>query len=230
MYEMSRGSATIGVIIGAFVLWGCAERELYPGLPPVSNDGGVSIDASSDADADGEGEADLDADRAEPEPLECGYPDTGYGYRPGRALDPFSLETCEGQETNLPRLWCGNEVTIVHLSVAWCGTCLSSTHRLLRDVMAELEGEPVALVEILLEDQPGEVAGAEACFWWQDYFSTTLTTFIPPEGVLDGPLLWLASEDVIPLTMVLDATGEIVIWSGLSLPDDLLDQVRVMLR
>lgn len=216
------------VFVAVAFLVGCDERELYQGLPPVEFDGGSR--SNGDADANDWVDSDVDEDQPEVEPPECGYPATGYGYRPGRVLEPFELESCDGELTNLPRLWCGNTVTIVHLAVAWCGSCMSSTHRLLQDVMIELEGEPVGHIEILLENQPGEVAEAEACQWWSEYYTPNVTTYIPPGGVLDGPLLWLASEDALPLTVVVDAAGEIISWSSLELPADLLDQVRSRLE
>jgi hypothetical protein len=200
-------------------------------LPDADTDS-ASADGDADADdtdaledADVEGDTEIDAD---PE-LECGYPADGYGLRPGSVLEPFRLRGCDGSETSLPRLWCGHAATIVHFGVAWCGSCMSSTNELLNRVLPELEGESVTLVEIVLEDNPGEVADLELCTWWHDYFEPDVTTYIPPDGVIDGLLRDVLWYEPMPFTIVLDSEGRIRIWAPVVLPLDLADQIRALL-
>ena len=205
-----------------------ADADSATGDADSPQDSDVTRD--SGLDGDGELEADVDADVDEEEepglPLECGYPESGYGRILGRPLMPFSLWTCDGEETNLPRLWCGNSATIVHFVTAWCGTCYTNTHDLATYVMPELEGEDVGWVEIVLEDDPGEIADLELCGWWRDYFEPPITTHVPVDGVLVDPLREFLRTESMPLTLVLDSEGEIRIWQPVFIPWDLAAQIR----
>lgn len=199
------------------------ERDAEAG-----SDGDVAGDAETDTDRAIDADTDSDPDEEPDLPIECGYPTEGYRFREGRVMPPFWLWTCDGEETNLPRLWCGHEATIVHFSVAWCGSCMSTIHQLQTEVMPELEGETVALVEVLLEDEPGEVAGTELCGWWRDYYEPPVETHIPPDGRITGPLLELSMQEAMPVTLVLDDEGVIRIWSPIIVPFDLVEQIRAL--
>ncbi len=198
-------------------------------VPVVDADRESEPDSDLEEDADEEVDAEVDEDEEPELPLECGYPESGYGRILGRPLMPFRLWTCEGEETNLPRLWCGNSATIVHLVVAWCGSCYSNTHDLMTQVLPDLEGEGVGMIEIVLEDDPDEVADLELCGWWRDYLDPPITTHVPADGVLVDPLHEFLHTEAMPLTIVLDAEGVIRIWQPAFIPWDMADQIREIL-
>lgn len=201
---------------------------------PVTPVDGAILDADlwiDSVDADLGRDSDLDAhDTWVGDPLECGYPTAGYGYIEGRVLEPFLLRDCDGQEVHLSRRWCGQEATIIHLSVAWCGTCEADTARLNSEVMEALEGEAVQLVEVLVERAPGVVATEGDCSYWQSSFDPPVTTYIPPSQSLGPALDLLTDADALPLTVVVDDLGIIRVWSGATIPSNLVDRVVEILE
>jgi hypothetical protein len=185
--------------------------------------------------ADG-GERDALPDGGDALPIECGYPGSGYGLEVDDVLAPFALRTCEGEETNLPRLWCGQRVTVVHVSTAWCAVCEEATEALVSMVMEPLAGEPVALVEILAEGGHGEPASLEGCRWWSSLIDPPLPTYVPPDETLEGPLAELVASAAPPITLVIDRLGEIRVRDDVLAPEfididmaRLLEEIRALL-
>jgi hypothetical protein len=202
---------TLGILVVSIAIAACDDSMTTP---------------PADAGLDG---SDGDAE-VEPELLECDYPDDGYGFIPERVLAPFFLETCEEELTSLPRLWCGQSATIVHLSATWCYLCQTSTALILRDVMAHLEGEDVALVEVLIEGaEHGVVATPSDCSAWSAHLAEDLITYIPHDGELTGPLGEFAHELAPPSTLLLDRHGVIRFRSQLVLPDRIEGQTHQLL-
>lgn len=194
---------TIGIIA---LLAACSVEQ-----PP---DGGVT-----DADQLGDGTSSI-----------CGYPRAGFGFLSGEVIEPFELETCQGDTVRLEQLWCAQGVTVIHLSTAWCSLCQSSTSLLQQEVMAELTDEPVTLVEILLEgEEPGETATTEDCQRWTEAFLPRPPTYIPPDGQLDGPLAEVATTMRAPSALILDSEGEIRFRTHLALPEMLEAQTTQLL-
>ena len=175
---------------------------------------------------DGDGVADADVDTDEEDGLgpDCHFAWEHYGVREGQVLYPVDLWTCDAEETSIPELCCGYEAIIVHLSTTWCSICEYATSLVLRDVMAELEGEPVALVELLLEEDYDVPAGPEACQQWSDRFEPPAPTYVPPDGVMGDQLYAIADVAAPPVTFLLDRTGEIRWRSNVVLPDRMEDE------
>lgn len=195
--------------------------------PPAAPDGGR--DAAADGAPDGaDGGSDADSDEA-PELLECDYPERPYGLATGDVLEPFWLWTCEGELSSLPREWCGQRATVVHLSTTWCSVCEEATRRLVAEVIAPFAGEPVALVEILVEEGAGDPGSLEGCRGWSRRFAPPLEVHVPPEATLEGPLGRLADSGAPPLAILLDGDGRIQDWSRLFAPD-LMDDEHARLR
>lgn len=197
------------------ILFLCAFAAGCPQSVP-SRDADVDVDAGSDAD--------------EGEPLlECGYPDAGYGFEEGDHLEPFWLWTCEGERTSLPRLWCGQGVTIVHVSTAWCSVCEEATRQLLARVMGPLAGEPVRLVEVLAQESEGTPATVETCVQWSSRFEPALTTYVPPEARLEGALARVVDLAVPPTILVVDQRGLILLRDTGYVPEFVdIDMARVL--
>lgn len=164
-------------------------------------------------------------DAGEEDPLECGYPSDGYGFIEGRVLEPFLLRNCDGEEIHLSRLWCGQQATIVHLSVAWCSTCEPDSDRLNSEVMQALDGEAIQLVEVLVESMPGVVPTEADCSQWQSSFEPPLTTYVPPNQNMHPALDLLIGADALPLTVVVDSLGIIRVWSAPSIPSNLVERL-----
>ncbi len=199
----------------------------------------VPFDRDGDTDADADIDVGTDGDTSDHEPPEadidlgpeCRYRAGGsYGVREEQVLPPAALWTCDETLTDMPALVCGHEVTIIHVSTAWCVLCEDATAMLLREVMAELEGEPVALVELLTEGDHDEVATAERCRLWSERFDPDVPTYIPPRGEIDDTLFEIIDVGPPPLTYVLDEEGVIRWRSNVVLPDRVDEEMVRLLR
>lgn len=199
-----------------FVVAACNGSQEAPA------DGGSDVEADGlDGGADGDvavGDADGDQEQ-EPLGPDCHYATERSGVREGQVLHPVHLWTCDAELTTIPELSCGNEAIIIHLSTTWCSICEYATALVLREVMAELEGEPVAFVELLLEEDYNVPAGPEACHLWSERFEPNAPTYVPPNGVMSDQLYAIADVAAPPVTFLLDETGEIRWRSNVVLAD-----------
>lgn len=197
-------------------LFSCNDSQETP-VDGGTGGGPDALDGDADGDVD-DGDVDTDQDR-EPLGPDCHYLNERFGVREGQVLYPVDLWTCDSETTSIPELCCGNEAIIVHLSTTWCSICEYATSLVLRDVMAHLEGEPVAFVELLLEEDYNVPAGPAACTLWSERFDPNAPTYIPPNGIMNDQLYAIADVAAPPVTFLLDGTGEIRWRSNVVLAD-----------
>jgi hypothetical protein len=206
------------VILGATVACTSSPSDPVDGGP----DGAADADDGGDASDADPGDADSASD--------CGYGDGPRGVHVSQVFHPVVLWTCDGEPASVPDICCVNDVTIVHLSTLWCVVCETATSMLQRDVMAPLAGEPVALVELLLEEDHGEVATTEGCRLWSERFEPDVPTYIPPDGDISEELAEIAAVGAPPVTFVLDSEGEIRWRSNTAIPDMLDEEMAQLLE
>jgi hypothetical protein len=223
----SRAHVAPIAILAALVLTCCTNTTPRDNPDADADTGAGDADA---ADARGDADDDPRSDADDEVPVECGYPTEGWGVHPGDVLAHFDLETCAGESTTFSALWCGHDLTVVHVSTAWCPLCVDATAILLRDVMSQLGGENVALVELLVEGHEHETVATTAdCREWSGAFSPDAPTYVPPGGVVEGALRDVFRAMPAPSTFLVDPQGVIRFRTTIALPDRVEEQTAQLL-
>lgn len=188
----------------------------------------------------------------------CGYPGPGpegYGTEVGERLANFgqpgsaAIIDCEGNEIEFADLLCErpvyqalhpsdastydgyNRAILLSIGAGWCEPCIEETEDLMPDVYEPLHEQGLEIVQVLFQDDAAQPPTKSFCRRWRDEdFSDPLRFFV----VLDQTFGW-ADEFLIdpqastPVTMLVDANGNIRYKVVGEKPKNLADEARLVL-
>lgn len=172
-----------------------------------------------------------------------GYPgpgDNGYGIELGERVENFTLKNCDKEDVEFAEFFQKrndsfgdyNRAILLSIGAGWCEPCKEETGELMPEIYEPLHDQGVEIVQVLFQDDAAELPTSQFCEQWRD------ETF---DQVLEFPLLldqtfdWADDyfvddpQSATPITLLLDANGNIR-WKVVGQnPPDTLEQVQLVL-
>lgn len=174
------------------------------GDPAGSPDGGEAdtgpdvIDVDAPADASGDATADAAA--------ACSAPESPYGTRVGAILEPFTLETCDGDDYSFyNEEFCDATLTVVSIAAGWCPPCIRESMEL-TETITEPYGElGVRVIQVLTQDESYSEPTRSFCSAWVNTYDLTNVELIDPTQLT---AIYFPGNS-LPATIIVDRNGMI---------------------
>jgi hypothetical protein len=175
----------------------------------------------------------------------CGYPgegENGYGIDVGQRLPPSmatDLINCEGEFIELADFFCKrdddygdyNRAILITIGAGWCEPCKEETETLMPDVYEPLHDQGLEIVQVIFEDNDADPPTRSFCREWRDELFSDVLEF---PVLLDQTFSWadaylLDIQAATPVTMLVDANGNIRWKVEGQDPDDTFEQAQVVM-
>lgn len=147
-----------------------------------------------------------------------GFPGEGDPY------PPAALTTCEGSAERIGDVIAAHDVTYITYAATWCTACQHEAPRLNTELLDRFAGQSVAVVQILIEDQPGEAPPVSLCAAWRDQLRARYLVLVDPAQVT-LPQHFGTAIQTLPLHFIVTRDGTIRYRKLGELPADIGDRV-----
>ena len=96
----------------------------------------------------------------------------------GDAYPDAALQTCDGGATSIESIIAAHDVTYITYAATWCTACQKEAPLLNTDLVDGFDPAKVAVVQILIEDQPGDPPPVSLCAAWRDDLNARYTVLV----------------------------------------------------
>ncbi|MCA9518178.1 MAG: TlpA family protein disulfide reductase [Myxococcales bacterium] len=142
----------------------------------------------------------------------------------GDAYPDAALQTCDGGATSIESIIAAHDVTYITYAATWCTACQKEAPLLNTDLVDGFDPAKVAVVQILIEDQPGDPPPVSLCAAWRDDLNARYTVLVdPPQVTL--PQHFGTAVQTLPLHFIVTRDGTIRFRKLGELPADIADRV-----
>lgn len=187
------------ILVSALALGACGEDTVDP-----DPDTGVADTGTGSDSMVGEDSTPADTGSA----LACSWPEMGYGTNIGRAMEPITLQTCDGTSFTYPNDgYCDTRFTVISIGAGWCRPCIIESEQFEAEINERYDDADVRLIQILVQDEEFNAPTEEFCNQWVARFGLTNDQLIDPAQLSN---IYFPSG-ALPSTIIVDnATGTIV--------------------
>jgi thiol-disulfide isomerase/thioredoxin len=99
----------------------------------------------------------------------------------GTAYPAVTIEACDGSAFDVGAYIADHEVTFITYGAKWCTACQKEAPIINADLVDGLADEDVGVVQILVENDPGDPPPRTLCAAWRDDLEARFEVVIDPE-------------------------------------------------
>jgi len=145
--------------------------------------------------------------------------------REGDVYPSVPVLDCAGQEVELGTIIAAHDVTFVTFGATWCVACQKEAPILNAQLVDGLADESVAVVQILIEDQPGFAPPLSLCSAWKTELNARFDVLVDTEQ-LSLPDHFAGGIQTLPLHFIVTRDGVIRLRKLGDLPTNIQQLVR----
>lgn len=139
-------------------------------------------------------------------------------------LGPFpasSVNACDGSTVDLMSVFAAHDVTYITMGAKWCTACREEVPLINNDVLPEIDTARAKVIQLLLENNPGEPPSSSLCEGWVTEYGPSFDIYSDNDQSVVNTFYNGAVPGSLPEHIIVDRNGNIVYQLLGPLPKDM---------
>lgn len=132
-----------------------------------------------------------------------------------------TVKSCANADIDMQATFAQYDITYITFGAKWCTACREEPPIINKDVLPNVDGARVKVIQMLLENNPGQAPGADLCQAWTDDLKPNFEVMSDiDQSVVAGYYNGLVPS-TLPEHILVDRTGKIVYRLVGAIPDNM---------
>lgn len=147
----------------------------------------------------------------------------------GDLYPAITIEDCDGNPKVMQTVVAEHDVTYITFAAQWCTACAEEAPRIEEELVEGLAGKSVGIIQILVEQGPGQPPADNLCTAWKTDLGTDFDVWVDLEQQHLLPFFGATEAGTLPVHLIVTRDGVIQSKIVGALPTDIKQRLEAFL-